>query len=194
VDRLNGTATFRGTVTKIALGRLGELPAVRVTVTTPEGKSADYYVADPPDWLEVGVRVEGSFREAITTRGVKRVVDSMRRTDAGQAFELEEVEIRQVTFPPHGLTIVEGVTGDGRVFSVTVDDPEVVEELRMGLRRSFALFSRSGAVRRLVALLPYRRTVLAKRVRELLEMIARSERSYTSEEALRLLKGSSDRD
>lgn len=191
---MNSTATFRGTVTKIALGRLGELPAVKFTVTTPEGRSTEYYVADPPDWLEVGARVEGSFREAITTRGVRRVVDWMRRTDADQPVELEEVEIRQVTFPPHGLTIVEGVTGDGRVFSVTVDDPEVVDELRRGLRKSFALYSRAGAVRRLVALLPYRRTVFARRVRELLEMIERSERSYTSEDVLRLLRGSGDQD
>ncbi len=187
---MTGTATFRGTVTKIALGRLGELPAVKVTVATPEGKSTDYYVADPPDWLEVGVRVEGSFREAVTTRGVRRVVESIRRTDVGQSVELEEVEIRHVTFPVHGPTIVEGVTGDGRVFSVTVEDPEVVEELRRGLKRSFALYAKVGAVRRLITLLPYGRTKFARRVRELLEMIESSERTYGSEDVIRLLKES----
>lgn len=181
---------MRGTVTKLALGRLGELPAVKITVATPDGRSSDYYVADPPDWLEVGVKVEGSFREVITTRGARRVVESIRRADDGQPTELEEVEIRQVTFPQQGPTIVEGVTGDGRVFSVMVEDPEVVEELRRGLKRSFALYVRVGAVRRLIALLPYRRTKLARRVRELLEMIESSERSYKSEEAIRLLRES----
>ncbi|MDT7968137.1 MAG: hypothetical protein RQ949_02585 [Candidatus Calditenuis sp.] len=185
-----GSATLRGTVTKLALGKLGELPAVKITVATPDGRSSDYYVADPPDWLEVGVRVEGSFREVITTRGARRVVESIRRADAGQPTELEEVEIRQVTFPQQGPTIVEGVTGDGRVFSVMVEDPEVVEELRRGLKRSFALYVRVGAVRRLIALLPYKRTKLARRVRELLEMIEASERSYRSEEAIRLLRES----
>ena len=181
---------MRGTVTKLALGRLGELPAVKITVATPDGRSSDYYVADPPDWLEVGVKVEGSFREVITTRGARRVVESIRRADDGQPTELEEVEIRQVTFPQQGPTIVEGVTGDGRVFSVMVEDPEVVEELRRGLKRSFALYVRVGAVRRLIALLPYKRTKLARRVRELLEMIEASERSYRSEEAIRLLRES----
>ncbi len=188
------TATFRGTVTKIALGRLGELPAVKVTVATPDGRSTDYYLTDPPDWFEVGVRVEGSFREAITTRGVKRVIESIRRTDAGQPMELEEVEIRQVTFPQQGPTIVEGVTDDGRVFSVTVEDQEVVEELRRGLRTSFALYARVGAVRRLITLLPYGRTKFAKRVRELLEMIETSERSFGSEEAIKLLRDSTGHD
>ncbi|MFZ8857525.1 MAG: hypothetical protein ACO2O1_04700, partial [Candidatus Caldarchaeales archaeon] len=92
-----GSATLRGTVTKLALGRLGELPAVKITVATPDGRSSDYYVADPPDWLEVGVKVEGSFREVITTRGARRVVESIRRADDGQPTELEEGELRQVT-------------------------------------------------------------------------------------------------
>ncbi|MCS6788054.1 MAG: hypothetical protein NZ733_02040, partial [Aigarchaeota archaeon] len=97
-DRAPTQVTFRGIVGNITLSRVGELPAVKISVVTPQGKSSEFHVLNPPDWLGVGISVEGEFHEAVTTRGVRNVVDNIRRASEQGEIELAEVTVMNVTF------------------------------------------------------------------------------------------------
>ncbi|MEN3048435.1 MAG: hypothetical protein ABDH63_06625 [Candidatus Caldarchaeales archaeon] len=183
-ERSTAQATFRGMVSDISLGRVGELPAVKISVVNPQGKATEFHVLNPPDWLEVGVSVEGEFHEAVTTRGVRNVVDSMRRSSEQGEIELTEVTVMNVTFSATSA-IVEGVTPDQRTFSRTVEDRELISELKRGVRKVYGAFLVTGPVRRLVALLPYGRVMFARRVRQLFSMIEGFEPKGSPEEMIR---------
>ncbi|MCS7094284.1 MAG: hypothetical protein NZ988_00535 [Thaumarchaeota archaeon] len=182
-------ATFRGIVGNISLGRIGELPAVKILVVNPQGKSTEFHVLNPPDWLGVGVSVEGEFHEAVTTRGVRNVVDSIRRGSEQGEIELTEVTVMNVTFSATSV-IVEGVTPDHRTFSRTIEDRELISELKRGVKKVYGAFQVSGPVKRLVALLPYGRVRFAQRVKQLFSMIEGFESRGSPEELIRDKSGS----
>ncbi|MCS7118311.1 MAG: hypothetical protein NZ957_05960 [Thaumarchaeota archaeon] len=188
-DRAPTQVTFRGIVGNITLSRVGELPAVKISVVTPQGKSSEFHVLNPPDWLGVGISVEGEFHEAVTTRGVRNVVDNIRRASEQGEIELAEVTVMNVTFSTTSA-IVEGVTPDQRTFSKTIDDRELISELKRGVKKVYGAFQVTGQVRRLVALLPYGRVRFAQRVKQLFSMIEGFETRGSPEELIRDKSGS----
>jgi len=145
--------TFSGYVERLQMAKLGKAVSLKIRLITPGGQRVDLFTHSPPDWLCPGKPVSGTYHEAESPDGSKLIVDSIVEDKNLRPAIIHELTIEKILKIGQEMVVVEGKYSDGRMFSYTLRDPDVVELMPKLPLSSLGLFIERDSLQVLVTLI-----------------------------------------
>jgi len=172
------TAEFHGHVVKMRIGRLGNAPALRLTVFTPNNTHLDLYIHSPPDWLSIGTPVEGRYYEATVGERNVPIVEELRIDEKMRPAVLRSLIVESLERTVDGSLLVEGRKEGGGLFSYILDDEELSRSISETPCSVYGVFIERSGIPILAAVLPIQEVEMMEKAHRLISRLARDAEAH----------------
>lgn len=164
---------FRGHIVKMRIGRLGNAPALCLSVFTPNRTHLELYVHSPPDWLSIGAPVEGRYYEAALDDKNAFIVEEIRLDRNMRPASLRSLIIERIERTVDGSILLEGRREEGGLFSYIMEDEGLTRGLGETPRNVYGVFIERNGIPILAAVLPVQEIEMMEKTRRLISELAK---------------------
>lgn len=147
------SVTFSGYVEGIQATRIGKAVFLKIRLITPGGQRTELFIHNPPDWLNIGKAIKGTYHEAETPDGSIRIVDSIQDDKSLKTPIIQELTLEKILSIGQNTVVVEGRYSDGRIFSYTLKDIKFLEFKHKLPLSSLGLFIERDSLQVLLAII-----------------------------------------
>ncbi|MEM2040971.1 MAG: hypothetical protein QXI52_03565 [Nitrososphaerota archaeon] len=145
--------TFSGYIEGIQATRIGKAISLKIRLITPGGQRTELFIHNPPDWLNIGKAIKGTYYEAETPDGSIHIIDSIQEDKTLKSPIIQELTLEKILSIGQDTVVVEGRHSDGRIFSYTLKDPKFLEFKRRLPLTSLGLFIERGSLQVLLTII-----------------------------------------
>lgn len=119
--------TFSGYIEGIRATRIGKAVLLKIRLITPGGQRTELFIHNPPDWLNIGKAIKGTYHEAETPDGSISIIDTIEEDKSLKTLIIQELTLEKILSIGQNTVVVEGKYSDGRIFSYTLKDSKLLE-------------------------------------------------------------------